>query len=170
MHTGHTHIVKPHHFAAQDLCGQSGFLCHRNITGSSGGDHHLANAAGRWDLADNTYFCIFVIIQQIRSSHICRSLCGHSCNQNPFLTVFLHGIDDACDLFRGFACSIDHFCSALADLSVQVNLGISDILKGSFLDFQQGIIHGSFTGPNGFQELSDITVHLRTSRSSNTLV
>ena len=75
----------------------------------------------------------------------CR-LRAHPGDEDPFLAVFQHGLDDACDLFRGLSCTIDHFGSTLTDFPMEVNLGIADVLKGSFLDFQQRVIHGCLAG------------------------
>ena len=61
--TGHTHIVQPHHLAAQDFRGQRRFLCHRNITGAAGGNDHLADAVRLRDTAHNAYPGIRPVVQ-----------------------------------------------------------------------------------------------------------
>ena len=110
-----------------------------------------------------------MIVQLPGAADVGRRLGGHSGDEDAVLTVGAHGVDDAADLLRGLPRTVDHLCRALPHLPVQIDLGEADILEGGLFQFQHGVVHAGFPGSDGFQQLSDFRVHLRTSRFSRTL-
>ena len=168
MEPCYPHIIKPYHFIAKNLSSQGSFLRHRNVTGSPGGYHDSADSVRHRLLTEYAYSGIIIVLQCVALSYHLSRLPGHAGNQYRLLAASLHDIDYAAYLLRGLSRAINHFRRALAYLAVQIHFGISNVLKGLHLYFEQCVLHGHPAGLHGFQYPLDFIVHPLTSRSSST--
>ena len=168
VNAGYSHVVQPHHLAAQYFRSKGGFLRHRNVAGAAGGDDHLADAVRLREAAHDADLCLLSVVHRRGLGHKVRRLPGHPGDQNPVLPVTAHGFHNPRNLLGRLACTVNYFCRALPEFPVQVHLGIADVLKGGHFDFQKGIVYAGLSGLNVLQQFAKIRVHVLTSKSSNT--
>ncbi len=145
VQTGNSYVVETDNFVAHALRGKRGFFRDRDVTGAAGRDDDLADAVCLGKSTVESDASIFVIGDIVRGFNYLRCVLGQTGDQDPFLSVFDHGLHDADDLFRCFSRAIDHLRNTLTDGSVVVDLGISEVIKRRGLQLQKCFFRSDVT-------------------------
>ena len=159
VQTCHPHIIEPYHLIAQYLGGEGRLLRHRHIAGAAGSHHNLAQTAGLRQRSQYAHPGLRVILHGMNCRHSLCRLRGHPRDEDRVLPIVPHNLHNPADLLRGLARTVDHFRSSLPNLTVQVHLGITDVLKGRPLDLEQCLIHTHVPGADRLQNLLNLVIH-----------
>ena len=141
MQTGNPHIIETHYFVSMYLTGKCCLLRNRDIRGTSRCHHDPAQSVGSWYLTHNTDSGTGLVTHGKLFLHLPGLLLLQAGNQNRLLSMPPHTLCDSDDLLPGLAGSVDNFCRPLSDLSVQIDLGISQFFEGLLLDRKHRLIH-----------------------------
>ena len=129
------------------------------VAGAAGGDDDFPHAPGLCILTQNAYAAVGIVGNGQLLLHIGRFLFIHPGDQHIFLTVVPEACQDAGNLLCGLSRAVNYLSRTLAELAVQVYLGIAQVLKGLLLQMQQCLVHRDRPLLNTQKQFPDLTVH-----------
>ena len=132
MDSGNADIIETLYLVAVNLRRQSGFFRDRNVARAARGHYNGAKSVRLRQCADPTDLRLRLICKRQLFANNVRGLPGHPRNQDRTLSVFQKILRNAGDLLRRLSGTIDHLCCPLADPSVQIHLGVAEIVKRFF--------------------------------------
>ena len=94
-----------------------------------------------------------MVLQGEGVGHLSGGVGLHAGDEDVAAAPLPHGGGDADDLLRRLAGAVEDLSRPLADVAVEVHLGIPQVLKGGLLEFQQGLLRGGVPGGYRAQEL-----------------
>ena len=163
----HAHVVKAQDVVSQHPRRPVGLLGHGNVAGAAGGHHDLSQPRGSGEFPGDGQAGVFMVVNGVALGDFRRRLRREAGDEHRGLAVFGHGVEDAGDLRRGLPRAVDHLRRPLADLPVEIHLGIAQVFKGRFLEGVERLVHAHFPGFHALEQGFYI-LHGRTSKSSST--
>ena len=153
----HSHVIKPGDAVAQHLGGDSGLFRNAHVAGAAGGHHNGTTALDRLRQGNRQPCQRFIAQRELLFQRL-RHIRTDTGNQDIDAAPPAHGFQNAADLLRGLGLTVDDLGHSLADGPVIVYLCVSQILKGSQLQPQQGVLRRERPVPDLLQDRENIVL------------